>query len=154
SDRQQRWRRAPGASPRIRDDLGSRDRQSVLLDGTLAGAPQIAWSSGDVVSFRPAGGNDLAVLRGHDDNVSAAAFLPDGKRVVTAGLDGTLRLWNLEPARNPIVEIRHAAGSPIGHALFLSGGRQVISAPARDRFSTFAGRSLALWDAATGALVT
>jgi WD40 repeat protein len=30
-------------------------------------------------------------LRGHRDRVRAASFSPDGRRVVTAGRDGTLR---------------------------------------------------------------
>jgi WD40 repeat protein len=34
-------------------------------------------------------------LKGHQDWVSSVSFSPDGKRLVTAGFDGTARLWNL-----------------------------------------------------------
>lgn len=39
--------------------------------------------------------NALSVtLRGHTAALTAAAFSPDGKRVLTASVDGTARLWN------------------------------------------------------------
>ena len=40
-----------------------------------------------------------AVLRGHDSNVSSAAFSPDGSRIVTASLDNTARLWDAATAK-------------------------------------------------------
>ena len=42
---------------------------------------------------------EIAVLRGHEDIVWAAAFSPDGTRVVTASRDNTARLWDAHFAR-------------------------------------------------------
>jgi WD40 repeat protein len=42
---------------------------------------------------------------GHTDTVENAAFSPDGKRIVSASDDGTLRLWDA------------ATGHPIGQPL-------------------------------------
>jgi WD40 repeat protein len=39
---------------------------------------------------------DYRILRGHDGRVWKAAFVGDGKSIVTAGADGTLRLWSAD----------------------------------------------------------
>jgi WD40 repeat protein len=39
-------------------------------------------------------GKQVAVLRGHKSRVPAAAFSPDGGRLVTASADGTARVWS------------------------------------------------------------
>jgi len=39
-------------------------------------------------------GRALATLTGHQSNVWTAAFSPDGKRVVTASVDHTARVWD------------------------------------------------------------
>src|SRR5262249_13976841 len=39
-------------------------------------------------------GQERAVLGGHKGAIQAVAFAPDGKRLVTGGSDGTLRVWD------------------------------------------------------------
>ena len=39
-------------------------------------------------------GAEVAVLKGHENWVSSAAFSPDGTRVVTASRDKTARVWD------------------------------------------------------------
>jgi WD40 repeat protein len=38
-------------------------------------------------------GNELAVLRGHENYIRSAVFSPDGQTILTASEDGTARLW-------------------------------------------------------------
>jgi hypothetical protein len=40
-------------------------------------------------------GEQLALLEGHEGAVLAAAWSPDGKRLLSAGYDTTLRFWDV-----------------------------------------------------------
>ena len=49
----------------------------------------------DVITAR-----ELARLEGHEGGVTALAFAPGGTRLVSAGADRTVRVWDLRPARS------------------------------------------------------
>jgi WD40 repeat protein len=105
--------------------------------------------TGDTVSVQDLrGAPQVAVLRGHEAEVTAAAFLP-GDKLLTASRDGTLRVWDLG-RRDPIVEIKHDDREKVEAAAFVNGGREVLASPECNRY---AGKWAALWDAANGALV-
>jgi len=72
-------------------------------DGKLiaAGPGQRAVSSGDVGQetgihvWDVASGKLRFVLRGHEGNVYALAFTPDGRWLMSASVDGTIRYWDV-----------------------------------------------------------
>jgi WD40 repeat protein/serine/threonine protein kinase len=154
--KQQEWQRSAVAARHEWSFSPQSEVQSFFLGSSVDGPPLLMEAAGDIVKISNAlDGSSVTQLRGHDDQVSAAALLPGSQRILTASIDGTLRLWNLDPTRQPIVELRKPPGSePVGHAVFLPGGRRILTATTRDRFSQFAGKSMSLWDAVTGSLVS
>jgi WD40 repeat protein len=87
-------------------------------------------------------------LVGHQGEVTAVAWSPDGKKVVSGSEDETLMLWNPETGEHigePMVghhKVSSVAWSPDGHRLF--GGYGLTG---------YFGGTLMLWDAETGKAV-
>jgi WD40 repeat protein len=79
----------------------------------------------------------LRDLKGHDAPVWRAVFTPDGRRVVSAGMDGTLRLWDVADGHElKRVEVRDKA-----HVVSLAvspDGRRLLTGDNQAR--------LTLWD--------
>jgi WD40 repeat protein/tRNA A-37 threonylcarbamoyl transferase component Bud32 len=71
-------------------------------------------------------GDELAVLRGHTDNVTSGRFSPDGRHVLTVSEDRAARLWDATfeqdgpPRRGPWPGVQHAVFSPDGRRLAVS----------------------------------
>src|SRR5262249_34497926 len=67
------------------------------------------------------------VLEGHESAVVAAAFSPDNKRVVTASMDGTARVWSLGGDVEPLV-LRPSPLEMPRAVTFEPGGEGVLTA--------------------------
>ena len=93
-----------GAGVEVRDaDTGAVDWR---VPGGDARITEVAWSAdgtwlavgdrgGETRLYRDGGQRPVAILDGHRDLVSALAFAPDGRTLVTGSWDGDLRLWDL-----------------------------------------------------------
>ncbi len=100
-DRDQR-QLVPHLLGRLRADMAS-GIDSVITRLRLAVRPPALVPRG--MALAQADSAHLATLEGHEDDVNAVAFSPDGRRIVSGSRDGTLRLWDAE------------TGEAIGHPM-------------------------------------
>src|SRR5262249_53665216 len=66
------------------------------------------------------------VLRGHEAGVNGAAWSPDGRRIVSASVDGTVRIWSADGTGEPIV-LRPSNGGVFA-ASWSPDGRRIVAA--------------------------
>jgi WD40 repeat protein len=86
-------------------------------------------------------GKLLATLR-HEGAIRAAAFSPDGKKILTGGLDQTARLWNTATGESIGGPLRHQ--SPVLNVTFSPDGKLAL-ANSTD--------TVLAWETATGKLL-
>ena len=68
------------------------------------------------------GGHLEHTLRGHTDEVSSAEFSPDDSLIVTAGCDGTAKLWSAASGLCILTFVGH--GDSVNTAVFNHDGRR------------------------------
>ncbi|MFN6535013.1 MAG: hypothetical protein RM021_001390 [Nostoc sp. EkiNYC01] len=86
------------------------------------------------------GGSLRLTLTGHSDSVTAVALTPDGKRVISASDDKTLKLWNLETGE--IERTFNGHSGSVTAVAFTPDGKRVISGSID--------KTLKLWNLETG----
>jgi WD40 repeat protein len=85
----------------------------------------------------------VITLEGHQDEVMALAFSPDGSQLASASLDGTIRLWSLPGGELERELTGHEAGVL---TLDYSGDGETLVSGGYDRTAR-------LWDVASGELI-
>ena len=82
----------------------------------------------------------IGVLKGHEDNVQSAAFSPDGKKIVSASEDYTVKVWDVQTGEC----IRTLKGHEeyVQSAAFSPDGKRIVSASDDE--------TVKVWDAQTG----
>jgi dipeptidyl aminopeptidase/acylaminoacyl peptidase len=83
-----------------------------------SGAHALIW---DTVS-----GREIAQLKGHTGPVLSANFSPDGRRAVTASLDGTARIWDADSGGEIVLLNGHTGR--VSSAAFSPDGARVATA--------------------------
>ena len=92
------------------------------------------------IALRSACMHDDAVLRGHTGSVYSAAFSPDGKRIVSASWDETVRIWDVQTGK----ELQKLEGHTkvVSSASFSPDGKRIVSASWDN--------TVRIWDSKTG----
>jgi WD40 repeat protein len=142
--------------------LGFADGTLLVTDGSLAGAKQLlrrgpkvesvvfsrdgnriaaALDDGTVRVVAPDGSADPVILRGPHGPVLGADIDAAGRRVVAAGKDGSVRIWNV--ADGGVGRIIHTGATSEADVAFSPNGSLVLGAG-------YDGK-VRLWDPATGA---
>src|SRR3569832_1971770 len=88
------------------------------LDQNHAAKPAMSGSFVDYLAQE-------AQLTGHSGSVNSASFSPDGKLIVTAGTDGTARVW--DTSGKQVVELRGHTAS-VRSASFSPDGKLIVTA--------------------------
>ena len=100
---------------------------------------------GDVVLWDVRGGRQLALLKGHRDQVDHVVFAPDGRSLATAGKERTVKLWSLATRRQTAAATLKRDLTPVRAVAYSPDGRTLAVAddPAES------GGTIAFWDVAT-----
>lgn len=96
--------------------------------------------SGEVILLDALSGQELLTLKGHTNVVVSVAFSPDGKRLVAASMDGTVKVWDVRAGQELLSFKGHI--SQVTSVAFSSDGQRLASAGAD--------RAAKIWDARTG----
>lgn len=87
---------------------------------------------------------EVRVFEGHTEPVRRAIFSTDGKRILSAGWDKTIRLWNVESGQTIKEFVGHQ--DAVLSARFLKQGNQILSA-SKDK-------TIRIWDVESGEEIT
>ena len=86
---------------------------------------------------------NVQVLEGHTDFVNSASFSPDGKRIVSASQDKTVRIWDAQTGK--LLQTLEGHTGWVYSASFSPDGKRIDSASMDN--------TIRIWDAQTGELM-
>ena len=135
--RQSRW---TGAELRLASFVGCRATEMVDFPD---GAEYVASRCEGIASTSLPEHAPCSIYNGHSSSVNAAAFSPDGKRIISGSGDNTLKLWDAHSGTCILTLSGHSRG--VNAAAFSPDGQRIISGSDDN--------TLKLWDAHSGTCI-
>jgi WD40 repeat protein len=127
------WDTIGGTVRRVLIEEGTTPIRSVAFspDGRIVGVAEPTYRAKDVQFFDVQTGAIRARLSGLPLGINALAFSPDGRTVVTAGVDRSIKLWDLNTgkelgSRMDEHWLKSVAFSPDGRWLAYAGGHEDV----------------------------
>lgn len=110
---------------------GSRlHRQETSIGMTVEFSPDgsklAAGRASDVVLLHVSDWREIRTFRGHTDKVWDVRFAPDGRRLSSCSVDGTIRVWDIDTGQNIHTLTGHQ--SSVYEVVFAPDGRRLASA--------------------------
>lgn len=104
-------------------------KRAIAQDGHLikaisADGLRLLISEGNRLYLTDIKGNNLQKFSGHNQEIIAATFSPDGSLIITGSYDKTARLWDLQG--NPL-HILRGSGGEVGQVAFSPDGRLLLT---------------------------
>jgi WD40 repeat protein len=112
---------------------------AISPDGKIAA---VTYDDGIVRMLEVTIGKLVSTILRHEDKVTSVLFSPDGKKLISASFDGTVRFWNIQTSQE-LSTIRHDA-AVIGIATTPDGTKLLTRT---------IDNSLRTWDLASGELI-
>ncbi|MBL9137050.1 MAG: serine/threonine protein kinase [Verrucomicrobiales bacterium] len=113
-------------------------------------------SNGNITVFDLLSRRVITVLHGHEEGTTGLSFANQGRRLVTANIDGTVRLWSVDDPDPRDSKLRH--GTKVQAIHFLSGSSRFITV-GQDRIPDPVAKTariqtlIKLWDTQTHAIL-
>jgi WD40 repeat protein/serine/threonine protein kinase len=121
---------AGDGTARVWDAATGRELRTLPKLGSVTFSPDGKWlagggsTGGEVKVVDVATGKELLTLQGHSALVLSVAFLPDGKRLASAGHDRTIKVWDVATGQ----EVLTLKGHPFHRVAFSPDGRRLVGA--------------------------
>jgi WD40 repeat protein len=127
------WDATAGTPLRVLIEEGTTPIRSVAFspDGRILGVAEPTYQAKDVQFFDVETGAIRARLSGLPLGINALAFSPDGRTVATAGVDRSIKLWDLGTGKELVSLkddhwLKSVAFSPDGRWLAYAGGHETV----------------------------